>query len=978
VNDKSILLRLSEDGHDAPRVRLAGSATPDPTTSGERYQIVGEIARGGVGVVYKGRDSDLGRDVAMKLLRDDHLDKPELIQRFVEEAQIGGQLQHPGIVPVYELGMKEGRRPYFAMKLVKGRTLTELLGERGDATNRRALLAHFAQVCQTVAYAHSRGVIHRDLKPANIMVGGFGEVQVVDWGFAKVLQRGGVADERRAKRNVTVVATVRSAVEGSASVAGSVMGTPAYMPPEQALGQVDDLTERADVFSLGAILCEILTGQPPYTEDVVAAATHARLEDAHARLDACGADPDLIALGKACLSALPKDRPRSARDVADVVSAHLSEAESRAHQAKLRAAETEARSEEQRRARKHTIGVAAAILAVVLLGGAAWFTIERTGDRRERRRIGAYDAAMLEATRLDAAQDWPGARSAAEQALGLSTDDSVRRTEAEALRTRIQVHADAAEDAREKAGREAALLLKLDEIALQRANDFDARRTIAAYAAALPDFAAFDGFDRKEELGQHFDTWAWLQRGLHADSDWRSLDKMARTLDPDPWRNQVREAAAGNDLARLQELAADSDATDQSARSLHRLATALVAGGDSEAAIALLRRAYERYPDDFWINYQLAYYLSLRGPGEPREEAVGHALAAVAVRPKAVEIRNFLTSLLGKKAGDAGLDGFDYATELRETIRLDPDNVWAHANLGSALAREDVDGAIAEFRKVIRLAPNFVGVRLKLGLLLLHKKRDLDGAIEQFREVVRLDPGNGVVHSRLALALQNKRDYDGAIAAVRDAIRLDPDNALHRWLLATALQSKGDFQGAADACRKAAALRPGDPRLRRALADAERMVAVQARLPAVLRGEDQPETADEWKALAAVAQKVEGNAAAARIWRQAFEASPTLAVGLTGDRYNAACAAALAGTAEWRSQARAWLRAELALRAEQVNGKPFPGTQPAAKALRHWLEDPDLTSIREEAALAKLPEAEREALRALWRDVLALLEKASK
>ena len=131
----------------------------------------------------------------------DHRDNPDLVRRFVEEAQIGGQLQHPGIVPVYELGTFADRRPYFTMKLVKGRTLAELLDGRQDpADDRPRFLAIFEQVCQTVAYAHARGVIHRDLKPANVMVGSFGEVQVMDWGLAKVLPRGGVADDATAGR----------------------------------------------------------------------------------------------------------------------------------------------------------------------------------------------------------------------------------------------------------------------------------------------------------------------------------------------------------------------------------------------------------------------------------------------------------------------------------------------------------------------------------------------------------------------------------------------------------------------------------------------------------------------------------------------------------------------------------------------------------------------------------------------------------
>ena len=289
----SVLTMLSGSIGKVPRVALRESAAEgeDPISkpnspevpksdSDSRYRLDGEIARGGMGAIIKGRDTDLGRDLAIKVLLDSHKDKPEVIQRFVEEAQIGGQLQHPGIAPVYELGQFADKRPFFSMKLVKGQTLAKLLAVREDAADERGkFIGIFEQVCQTMAYAHSRGVIHRDLKPANIMVGAFGEVQVMDWGLAKVLSSGGVADEKKAhdkQQGQSIIQTMRSTGSdapgsfgstGSETQMGSVMGTPAYMPPEQALGEVDLMNERADVFGLGAILCEILTGQPPYVAD---------------------------------------------------------------------------------------------------------------------------------------------------------------------------------------------------------------------------------------------------------------------------------------------------------------------------------------------------------------------------------------------------------------------------------------------------------------------------------------------------------------------------------------------------------------------------------------------------------------------------------------------------------------------------------------------------------------------------------------
>ncbi len=248
-----------------------------------------------------------------------HKDKPELIRRFVEEAQIGGQLQHPGVVPIYDIGTFADRRPFFTMKLVKGQTLAYLLQGRADpADGLSRFLSIFEQVCQTMAYAHTRGVIHRDLKPSNVMVGGFGEVQVMDWGLAKVLPRGGVADEEQPQPppGISVIQTVGTGSDADASTAGSVLGTPSYMAPEQARGEIDLVDERADVFGLGAILGEVLTGQPAFTGrtsgEVTRKSARGELAEAFERLDSCGAEPELIALARKCLASEREDRPRSA------------------------------------------------------------------------------------------------------------------------------------------------------------------------------------------------------------------------------------------------------------------------------------------------------------------------------------------------------------------------------------------------------------------------------------------------------------------------------------------------------------------------------------------------------------------------------------------------------------------------------------------------------------------------------------------
>ena len=382
-----VLLRETDPGGLTPVVQPASPELPADDAGRARYQFLGEIARGGMGAVLKGRDSDLGRDLAVKVLLEKHRDNPGLIRRFVEEAQIGGQLQHPGIVPVYELGCFDDRRPFFTMKLVKGHTLAALLEARRDRVHDRPrFLAIFETVCQTMAYAHARGVIHRDLKPHNVMVGSFGEVQVMDWGLAKVLRTASMIDVRTPEHErETVVETARSTSETFASHAGSVMGTPGYMPPEQASGDVDAVDERADVFALGAILCEILTGDPPYSGRVLAEvhrkAVAGDLSEALDRLAGCGADAELLELARRCLARHARDRHRDAGEVAHAMTAYLAGVQDRLRNAELARAEAQARTEEERKRRKTQLRMASAILLALALGTAGvafqWNRAER-------------------------------------------------------------------------------------------------------------------------------------------------------------------------------------------------------------------------------------------------------------------------------------------------------------------------------------------------------------------------------------------------------------------------------------------------------------------------------------------------------------------------------------------------------------------------------------------------------------------------
>jgi serine/threonine-protein kinase len=403
----NILLREEPDEQAGLVVAATSEATRSRKACG-RYVIDGEIARGGIGVILRGRDPDLGRDLAMKRLRAEHATNPLMIQRLIEEAQIGGQLQHPGILPVFELGVDAELRPFFTMKLVRGRTLASLLDERpSNDFERRRFLGVFELVCQTVAYAHARGVIHRDLKPSNILVGSFGEVQVVDWGLAKVMAR--KTDETQtgsevasAPSNTSVlptasaissaeppVSTNRTGSDDALSAAGSVIGTPAYMSPEQARGAVDLQDERCDVFALGSILCEILTGSPVYAgtrAEMLRAAAEADVTQAVARLDRCLADAELVDLACRCLAPELLQRPRDAVLVAREVTAYLERVEERSRAAELAVAEAKVLLRSERRLRR--LSVIAGILAcVTAIASGAMFVSEHQRAGAERRSV---------------------------------------------------------------------------------------------------------------------------------------------------------------------------------------------------------------------------------------------------------------------------------------------------------------------------------------------------------------------------------------------------------------------------------------------------------------------------------------------------------------------------------------------------------------------------------------------------------------
>ena len=309
-------------------VSTPATELPSPTgsehplrSSLERYTVKGEKGRGGIGRVLIAFDEEIGREIALKeLVRPEGGATSAAIIRFLREARVTGQLEHPGIVPVYEIGHKEDGTPYYTMRLVRGETLSVSIRSAKSLSERLRLLPHFRDLCNAVAYAHSRGVIHRDIKPDNIMIGEFGETILLDWGLAKVK---GQSDERANEMAQGISSLRTSSLQQTMS--GKPLGTPAYMAPEQARGLITEIDERSDIYALGAVLYEILTGDPPFEGQNAADILAKVITDEPLPITALEPDapPDLCAVVAKTLAKKKEDRYSSAREVAHEIETYM-------------------------------------------------------------------------------------------------------------------------------------------------------------------------------------------------------------------------------------------------------------------------------------------------------------------------------------------------------------------------------------------------------------------------------------------------------------------------------------------------------------------------------------------------------------------------------------------------------------------------------------------------------------------------------
>jgi hypothetical protein len=469
------------------------------------------IDKGVMGVVWHVRDLQFRRPLAVKVMMAAWIADTHRIRRFFDEARITAQLAHPSIVPVHAMGRLADGRPYYTMKLVEGNTLAELLKVGSDAASPRMdLLPVFARVCQALAFMHSKGVIHRDLKPSNVMVGKYGEVQVMDFGVAKVLAECDVLPTAEVQTGVTLDKS------DDHTQPGALMGTLEYMSTEQANGRIEEVDRRSDVFGLGAMLCAILTGKPPYVgrtkSDVLRAAKEADLAGAYERLESSGADPELIALARACLYAEPKDRPKDASAVEERLTDYLASVEQRLRHAERERAAAQARAEqasltqqEAEKARRRTLWLAVG-LGITLMALVAAGRFANLAQQAELRTLAAVR------DRLAAVQDRLAAVKAHEEEMRQHAIDT-------ALTAAMGGDLDAAEQAitvAEGAGASTGQVQMLrGQVALHRGQSQEARRHLEQAVWLLPKSVAARGM---------------LAAAYASDGQWEWYDKAVREM----------------------------------------------------------------------------------------------------------------------------------------------------------------------------------------------------------------------------------------------------------------------------------------------------------------------------------------------------------------------------------------------------------------------------------------------------------------
>jgi serine/threonine protein kinase/Flp pilus assembly protein TadD len=1041
------------------------------------FKLLEQIGEGGMGTVWMAEQSTpIQRRVAIKVVKEG-MDSKLVLARFEAERQALALMEHPNIAKVFEAGRTPSGRPYFVMELVKGQPITKYCDEKRLKVRERLEL--FGDVCRAVQHAHQKGIIHRDLKPSNVLVApydGKPVVKIIDFGVAK-------ATGQRL--------TDKTLFTGF----GALVGTPEYMSPEQAEVNNQDIDTRSDIYSLGVLLYELLTGSTPLTRKRIKEAAllevlrvireeepprpSTRLAESNDTLPSISAqrqtEPAKLTklvrgeLDWIVMKALEKDRNRryeTANGLAMDVQRYLADEP-------VAAGPPSAwyRLRKFVRRNKNSLAVAGLILFfIALLGGGGGWVVRDWAARRSHAINKLYltlDRSELlqgEGKREDALAALQQAEllvGEAEMSLGLSErfaalkeklDADARDQEfgARFQEIRLRVQSQVQED--KHSGSAEAAFPEIRE-ALRRYG-IDIGVTPVEQAAALvqgrPDPARQQIISALDEyLSQ---APAELSRDDPA-PQW--LLAVFSVVDTDAWRLRARKALFDRDWATAELMARTANVRKQPANFLLIVARSLPTSMQA-SRLELLRKIQRSYPDDLWANLFLAD--ELLPSNERPAEAIRYYTAALALLPENALIYNNRGMALARagELDDAIADlrhaqvlvphdgqvRYNLAetlarnrefreaiTEYRAYFLQEKGNAGAHYNFGGALrANGDVDEAIAEYREAIRLKNDFAKAYFNLGQALgakgqvvlairelskavefdpedflnhyglgnaLRHNGQMDEAIVEYCETICLKEDFPDAHFNLAIALQAKGEVDGAIAAYRQTILLKKDYAEAHCNLGHLLRDKGQFREGLEELRRGHELGSKSPGWSYPSAkwvrECERLVELDVKLPGVISGQTKPASPAEQVEFAALCSLKSLNGTAVRLYREAFGEKQQLAGDLDSQhRYNAACAAALAGCgqgkdtddlndkarADLRLQALDWLRADLDAWNQRLNKEPEKAGPVIVKQLRDWLGDTDLTGIRERQSLAQLPDTERQMWHKLWDDVAGTLARA--
>ncbi|MGE0430833.1 MAG: tetratricopeptide repeat protein [Planctomycetota bacterium] len=787
--------------------------------AGSRYEFSKELGRGAVGVVMAAEDPELRRNVAIKLLL--RPDDPDAVSQFIEEAQITGQLEHPNIIPVHELGRDQQGRPWLAMKRIDGINLGQLIGEQQPgplgAEDITRMLALFGKIADAVSFAHSRGVIHRDLKPDNILIGDFGEVLVGDWGLARpVREKDGKSSQRRPSM-ARAVTSARRVDEAHQTMDGEIFGTPAYMPPEQADGRTDEVDERSDIFALGAILYHMLTLERPYVgnsvQHVVMQAVQRQLLPPRQRAPHRHIPPGLDAIVMKAMAAAPRERYASVRTLQKDLDAWQANLPITAR----RDSPVQRAVKWARRNPALALGSTMSVVFIMLLAaiGALW-SAQVAGESQRR--------AQAEA---DAARE--GQRAA---------DERRERERSDAARQRAD---DARELAEEKqriaqlralaeAGRVDDLLgelgMKLDlQLEEELARFYDRMHEALSRGISLNSYVEHESqaevngfvaaFNRLVEANRKYGDriqvrpvyWAMLAmlQLLRFNKPEEAVRCANEALKIDPQCSGAYSArgaarAAMNDPAGAEAdcseaLSIDPENVDAwNTRGLAHRKQDNLAGALSDFSAAL------RIQPDMvaaLVNRGVTY-----GMMKNADAAVADLNQALTYAPEMPEAL-YNRAMVFRQTGEYRAAIRDYELVLTRDPRL------IDARYELAMVRKldgDLDGAIADFDLYIK-ANDDPDARLNRGVCWLNKG-DADRALQDFDAVLAVNPDEALAHFNRGQAFRAKKQFDLAVKAFNESVRLDPKHANSWNCRGNARHELEDLKGALDDYAHAIELEP--------------------------------------------------------------------------------------------------------------------------------------------------------------------------